>query len=46
MVLEDTTAMLGSSMAEESPYAPAVSGLVGSLIGGFIAGVVSLLVAR
>ena len=38
--------MLDSSIADGSSYAPAVFGLVGSLIGGFIAGAVSILVAR
>lgn len=38
--------ILGSSIAEGSSYAPAVFGLAGSLIGGFIAGVVSISVAR
>lgn len=33
-------------IAEGSSYAPAIFGLVGSLIGGFIAGTVSLLAAR
>jgi hypothetical protein len=36
---------LGTSIAWDSSYAPAVFGLVGSLIGGFIAGGISLLVA-
>ncbi len=38
--------MLNASIAQGSSYAPAIFGLVGSLIGGFIAGTVSLLVAR
>jgi len=38
--------MLASSIAAGSSYATAIFGLVGSLIGGFIVGVVSLLVAR
>jgi hypothetical protein len=46
MVWEITVLMLNSSIAEGSFYAPAVFGLVGSLIGGSIAGTVSLLVAR
>lgn len=36
----------GSPVAQGSSYAPAIFGLAGSLIGGFIAGTVSLLVAR
>lgn len=36
----------GSPIAMGSSYSPAIFGLVGSLIGGFIAGTVSLLVAR
>jgi hypothetical protein len=39
-------AMLDGAMAESSSYIPAIFGLAGSLIGGFIAGTVSLLVAR
>jgi hypothetical protein len=39
-------AMLDGSVAQGSSYAPAVFGLAGSLIGGFIAGTISLLVAR
>ena len=46
MVWEITMVMLDSPIAQGSPYAPAVFGLAGSLIGGFIAGTVSLLVAR
>jgi hypothetical protein len=38
--------ILGSPVAQGISYAPAIFGLVGSLIGGFIAGTVSLLVAR
>lgn len=38
--------MLDSPIAEGSSYAPAIFGLAGSLVGGFIAGSVSLLVAR
>jgi hypothetical protein len=38
--------MLDASIAQGSSYAPAIFGLAGSLIGGFIAGTVSLLVAR
>ena len=38
--------MLGGPIAEGSSYVPAIFGLAGSLIGGFIAGTVSLLVAR
>jgi hypothetical protein len=38
--------MLDGAMAESSSYIPAIFGLAGSLIGGFIAGTVSLLVAR
>ena len=38
--------ILGSPLAQGSSYAPAIFGLAGSLIGGFIAGTVSLLVAR
>jgi hypothetical protein len=38
--------MLDSPIAEGSSYVPAIFGLAGSLIGGFIAGTVSLLVAR
>lgn len=38
--------MLASPIAEGSSYTAATFGLVGSLIGGFIAGAVSLLVAR
>jgi hypothetical protein len=38
--------MLGSPIAEGSSYAPAIFGLAGSLIGGFIAGTVSFLIAR
>ena len=38
--------MLHSPVAEGISYVPAVFGLLGSLIGGFIAGAVSLLVAR
>lgn len=37
---------LGSPIAQGSSYTPAIFGLAGSLIGGFIAGTVSLLVAR
>jgi hypothetical protein len=37
---------LDSSIAQGNSYAPAVFGLAGSLIGGFIVGAVSLLVAR
>jgi hypothetical protein len=38
--------MLAGPIAEGSSYVPAIFGLAGSLIGGFIAGAVSLLVAR
>ena len=38
--------MLDGPLAEGSSYAPAIFGLAGSLIGGFIAGTISLLVAR
>jgi hypothetical protein len=38
--------MLHGPIAENSSYLPAIFGLAGSLIGGFIAGTVSLLVAR
>jgi hypothetical protein len=38
-------AMLDSVIADGSSYVPAIFGLVGSLVGGFIAGTVSLLVA-
>jgi hypothetical protein len=38
--------MLDASIAQGSSYAPAIFGLAGSLIGGFIAGTVSLFVAR
>jgi hypothetical protein len=41
-----TMVILGSPLAQGSSYAPAIFGLAGSLIGGFIAGTVSLLVAR
>jgi hypothetical protein len=37
---------LNDPIAAGTPYAPAIFGLAGSLIGGFIAGTVSLLVAR
>ena len=39
-------AMLQGPIADSSSYVPAVFGLLGSLIGGFIAGAISLLVAR
>ena len=38
--------MLDGSIAEGNSYVPAIFGLAGSLIGGFIAGTISLLVAR
>ena len=38
--------ILSSAITEGSSYVPAIFGLAGSLIGGFIAGTVSLLVAR
>jgi hypothetical protein len=44
--LENTVVMLAGSIAEGSSYTAAIFGLVGSLIGGFIAAGVSLLVAR
>jgi hypothetical protein len=37
---------LASSIGASNAYAPAIFGLAGSLIGGFIAGTISLLVAR
>jgi len=43
---EPMMAMLDGSVAQGSSYAPAIFGLAGSLIGGFIAGTISLLVAR
>lgn len=38
--------ILGSPIVQGSSYAPAIFGLAGSLIGGFIAGTISLLAAR
>jgi hypothetical protein len=38
--------MLDGPIAEGSSYVPAIFGLAGSLIGGFIVGTISLLVAR
>lgn len=39
-------AMLGGPIADGSAYVPAIFGLAGSLIGGFIAGAVSLFASR